>query len=285
MSVEQEIKYSMVMVSKLFEKRYGHMWVQSNDEDRDNLEEKLYLWVEELSRINAKPDQIEKVAEILVNQKEFSDYPPILNKFIAMYKEFSLMFASGDDGLFYKSMKLLDEKFTFTYGSLWNIREKDKSRRKIEHWLAELKEQEIDATTIQHVSKKIGNKPSYVSYPPTLGQFIIECKFHKIGEDYVDPDIAYRACYDSEINNVIIKTTKSKIGGYEFRASTDNRLKIIFTKMYLIEVQNYCDDKESYLLINSDKGRDRENKEEVELTSHEDSSAFIEQLINNLTTK
>ncbi len=280
----QQLKHALVDISKLFEKRYGQRWVKSDGDDREHLEEKLHLWKEELERINVVPDTLKKVAEILVSKNEFSEYPPVLNKFIALYKEYTLMFKNGESGVLYKAIKTLDEKFTFTYGSLWNINDKDKSKRRLDYWLSELKEENIDANTIQKVSKEIRKKPEYLNYPATLGQFILECKFFIMGDSFIDPDIAYRMCYEAVIDNVIIRTTKSKIGAYEFRASTDNRLKSIFTKMYLVEVTNYCGDKEQYLAIN-DVPENVKSTEKDEPSSYEDSSSFLEQLINNVTTK
>lgn len=243
------IKKAVIEMSQRFESRYGHYWIASNEvDDRENLREKILQWVDEFYKANISAESITKITDVILEKAEFSSYPPSLNRFIYICNEMNKMFSSGENGQVYLSIKRLDERFTFTYGRLWAESDKDKSRRRLEFWSQEILNENIHHKIINKVLKKVRSKGAYTQYPPTLNQFILECLFEKIDDDFLDTDLAFMMACNHE-NNVhhVIRKVRQIIGSYTLRASKDKKLQSLFEKIYLAECHRYVSDPDKYL--------------------------------------
>lgn len=248
--IDMEIKRAVVEMSIRFEARFGHLWVASNDiDDRENLREKLLQWTDEFQREKIEPQMIARITETVLSKSEFSNYPPTLNRFIFLCKEMNKMSNTGGEGKLYLELKKLDEKFSFIYSRLWIEQDKDKSRRRLEFWGSELREEGITPEIIRETSARIHKKGCYSQYPPSLNQFVLECLFCKIGDSFTDPDIAFiRACTNEiEVGlHPTIKKTRQIIGSHTLKLSKDKYIKGMFEKVYVDECRKYASNPESY---------------------------------------
>jgi hypothetical protein len=244
------IKQAVSEMSSRFEARYGHLWVASNDiDDRENLREKLYQWIEELERESICPSLVSKVTKLVLDKAEFSNYPPNLNRFIFLCNEMNRMMNSGDEGKIYLELKRLDEKFSFIYSRLWVENDKDKSKRRLDFWKKELTDEDISPEVISTTVKNIHKKGCYSQYPPSLNQFVMECLFTKSNEIYTDPDIAFiKACSKDDDMHVTIKCSRRIIGSHTLRQSKDKYIRTLFEKVYIEECRKFVNDPEGYAL-------------------------------------
>lgn len=243
-----ETKKSVSNMSSRFEARYGHLWVSSNDiEDRENLREKLYQWIEELEYEKIMPETINKITVRVLDMAEFSNFPPNLNRFIFLCKELEKMMTTGSEGKLYLELKRLDEKFTFVYGRLWAESDKDKSKRKIDYWKKELEDEDISPEVIKKTVSNIHKKGCYAQYPPSLNQFVMECLFCRIGDEYTDPDVAFiKASIKDDAQHPTIINTRQMIGSHTLRQSKDKYIRILFEKIYIEECRAYAKSPDKY---------------------------------------
>lgn len=249
MTNNTELRVAVAEMSKRFESRYGYHWISSNDiDDRENLREKLLQWIDEFEREGIKPKTILEITDLILDKVEFSNYPPTLNKFIFICKEMSRMFGEGESGLLYLEMKKLDEKFSFIYGRLWVEQDKDKGRRRLDYWMREILSKGISHKTLSVTLHKIKDKGSYIQYPPSLHQLVLECLFESIGDDFIDPEVAYiRAKSRDEDSHPVIRTTRQKIGSHTLKTDKNSASKKLFEKIYLDECNNYVSNPIKYL--------------------------------------
>jgi hypothetical protein len=275
-----EIKNAVVELSIRFEARYGFRWVASNDiDDRENLREKLLQWTQELEREAVSQELILKVVEVILDKAEFSDYPPTLNRFIYICKEMKKMFSEGTRGKMYLAMKRLDERFSFTYGRLWSEQDKDKSKRRLEYWKQEIEEEGLTDKLIISTLKKVRNKVAYIQYPPTLNQFIMECQFEKVNDNFVDTDIAFiKASNKEEDIHITIKMARQKIGSHTLKVGREKHIKTLFEKIYLEECYKYVSDKEGYLKKDTSSSKDKDTETPKEETPAPDNAEFFKNL-------
>ncbi len=273
---QSDIKIAVANMSRIFEARYGHLWVSSNDiDDRENLREKLYQWIEEFERENIKPAVIEKITKTVLEKSEFSSFPPNLNKFIFLCKEIDRMMNNGEEGRIYLELKRLDERFTFIYARLWSENDKDKSKRRLDFWRRELIEEGITSEIIKKTSSLIHKKGCYSQYPPSLNQFLMECLFVKSGSEYTDPDIAFiKASTKDEKTHPTIKNARKIIGSHTLKQSKDRYIRVLFEKIYIDECRKYVSNPEAYDETDSLKEKSIEEQPEKEMDAEENKSFF-----------
>jgi hypothetical protein len=270
-------KQAIAELSKRFEARYGYHWIASNDiDDRENLREKLLQWIDEIDKEKITPEFVLKITDIVLEKAEFSTFPPTLNRFIFICNEMKKMFNKGDSGKTYLAMKRLDERFSFTYGRLWTETDKDKSKRRLEYWRQELELEEINDKLIATTLNKIRGKVAYIQYPPTLNQFVMECHFERIGDDFTDSDLAFvNASNKEECIHITIKMTRQKIGSHTLKIGKEKYLKSLFEKIYLDECRAYVKDHENYLSkLNKQLAKNEESKIKEESVADNNSDFF-----------
>jgi hypothetical protein len=271
------IKHAITELSRRFEARYGYHWVASNDiDDRENLREKLLQWIDEIENEGISPESIMKITDIVLEKAEFSTYPPTLNRFIFICNEMKKMFGEGNSGKIYLAMKRLDERFSFTYGRLWTEVDKDKSKRRLDYWKQELELEDISDKLIVASLNKVRGKGAYIQYPPTLNQFIMECHFEKIGDDFIDSDIAFvNASNKDDCIHITIKMTRQKIGSHTLKLGKEKYLKSLFEKIYLEECRSYVKDHEKYLSqLKNQLAKNEKSKIEEESIADDNSDFF-----------
>lgn len=247
------LRMAVIELSRQFEARYEQYWLKSNEiDDRDDLREKIEIWISEITKENISEAIIKKTTELTLKSIEFSKYPPVLNKFISLCHETNRMLGSNNESEIYITAKMLDESFEYCYNNLWSLQNKDKSMRRLNLWVRELKAENISAPDIKKTLQVIKRSPIYNQYPPTLNQFIIECRFTSINDQFIHPDIAFINCRcgEKDLHPVEI-STKRRIGSHSLKISTDNHIKSLFEKIYLSECLKYLENPEDYILKNT----------------------------------
>ncbi len=246
---DNNLRIAIIELSRQFEARYEQYWLKSNDiDDRDDLREKIEVWLTEIEKENISVATIHKTVELTLKSAEFSKYPPVLNKFISLCHETYRMFGNTDESEIYITAKILDENFEYTYNNLWTLQNKDKSTRRLNLWVREIKAEGISAADIKKTLQTIKRNPAYNQYPPTLNQFIMECRFTGHNDTFIHPDLAFINCRcgETELHPTEINT-KRKIGSHSLKVSTDNYIKSLFEKVYLSECQKYLNNPVEYI--------------------------------------
>jgi len=249
MNSKPEIKAIIISLSERFERRYGPLWLASNDvDDRENLREKINEWSEEISMESIHPETASRIANMILDKEEFATYPPSLNKFLFLCKEFEKMFSANDNGQVYLAMKKLDERFGFTYGRLWDLQDKDKCKRRLDYWRQELEAKGFNSSTIARATQSIVRKPIFATYPPTLPLFLMECAFSEINEVFIDPSEAFSlACQPNDNMHPAIKGARQLIGSHSMRISKEASTRKRFEEAYLRECDNYVSNQTEYV--------------------------------------
>ena len=245
-----ELDKAIIELSFLFENRYGHLWSGSSDDvDRDSLREKLRSWKVELESQNATHEDIIGTARCCLKFSEHKNYPPNLNSFISTMKEFRLMFSNGEFSSYYLEIKKLDEIFQFTYGGLWSEQDQDKQRRKLEFWAKDVLESGINQKLIKGVANKVRKRSDFRTYPPTLNQFVLECRFEQAGLELGDPERYFYSAINGEYDKIdaIANSVVSIIGTRRLKTQSDNTMKKRFVEIYYQEAINHLENPDKYI--------------------------------------